>query len=88
MSLLVMDTKGRENECKHSWLVIRSDLKLNEGDEAKLVYREHGSGEQSPGEELQENNHHCMVDTGLSKPLWLNKEELVLLQTNKIQQVM
>jgi len=61
---------------------------VNEGDEAKLVYRKHGCGEQSPGEELQEDNHHSMVDTGLSKPLWLNKEELVLLQTSKIQEVM
>lgn len=49
---------------------------VNVGDEAKLVYRKHGSGEQSPGEELQENNNHRMVDTGLSKPLWLNKEDL------------
>lgn len=29
-----------------------------------VTHSEHGRGEQTPGEELQEDDHHCMIDAG------------------------
>lgn len=49
---------------------------MKEGGGVKLVYRKHRGGEQSPGEELQEDNHHRMVNTGVANPLWLKEENL------------
>lgn len=61
------------SEAFHNFFICNN---LIEGGDVKLVYRKHRSGEKSPGEELQEDNHHGMVNTGLANPLWLIEEKL------------
>lgn len=38
------------------------------------LYRKHRSREESPREELEEDDHNRMVNTGLPDTLWLNTE--------------
>jgi len=39
------------------------------------AHREHGSGEETPCEELQKDDHHGMVNTGLTDSLGLDRRQ-------------
>lgn len=45
-----------------------------EGFESSGAYREHRGGEQTPCKKLQEDDHHSMVNTGLTDSLRLERE--------------
>lgn len=52
------------------------------------VYREHGCGEEPPGEELQEDDDHCMVHTWFTHSLRLNTHYNVNIDIRRADTIM